>query len=63
MLRIPGFAIAFVVLVLVSGATRVRAQDANRPVQDGGISVPGWTGRIDPKEMSAGANTYGCARG
>ena len=55
MLRIHGFALAFVVLVLVSGASRVRAQDANRPVVGGGISVPGWMGRIDPKEMSAGA--------
>jgi len=55
MLRIHGFALAFVVLVLASGASCVRAQDANRPVEGGGISVPGWMGRIDPKETSAGA--------
>ena len=54
MLRIHGFALAFVVLVLAAGASCVRAQDANRPVVGGGISVPGWMGRIDPKEMSAG---------
>ncbi len=55
MLRIHGCALAFVVLVLASGASCVRAQDANRPVAGGGISVPGWMGRIDPKEMSGGA--------
>jgi hypothetical protein len=55
MLRIPGFALAVAVLMLAPGASGVRAQDANRPVEGGGISVPGWTGRIDPKEMGAGA--------
>ena len=55
MLRTSGFALVSAVLMLVSGASGVRAQDANRPVEGGGISVPGWTGRIDPKEMSAGA--------
>jgi hypothetical protein len=55
MLRTSGFALVSAVLMLVSGASGVRAQDANRPVEGGGISVPGWMGRIDPKEMSAGA--------
>ena len=55
MLRTSGFALVSVVLLLVSGASGVRAQDANRPVEGGGISVPGWMGRIDPKEMSGGA--------
>ena len=55
MLRTSGFALVSAVLLLVSGASGVRAQDANRPVEGGGISVPGWMGRIDPKEMSGGA--------
>ena len=55
MLRTSGFALVSAVLLLVSGASGVRAQDANRPVEGGGISVPGWVGRIDPKEMSGGA--------
>ena len=55
MLRIPAFLLVVAVLVLASGASCVRAQDANRPVEGGGISVPGWMGRIDPKETSAGA--------
>ena len=55
MLRTSGFALVSAVLLLVSGASGVRAQDVNRPVEGGGISVPGWMGRIDPKEMSGGA--------
>jgi hypothetical protein len=35
-------------------ASTVRAQDANRAVAGGGIAIPGWVGRIDPKEASAG---------
>jgi len=53
--RIHRFALAVTALMLISGAGCARAQDANRAVEDGGISVPGWIGRIDPKEMSAGA--------
>src|SRR5688500_20379385 len=30
------------------------AQDAAQGVANGGISVPGWVGRIDPKEAEAG---------
>jgi hypothetical protein len=48
------FALAFAALMLISGAGCARAQDANRAVEGGGISVPGWVGRIDPKEISAG---------
>lgn len=38
-------------LSLVSG---LNAQDASRTVQGGGISVPGWTGKIDANEERAG---------
>jgi hypothetical protein len=41
-------------MLVVQGAPPARAQDANRAVEGGGISVPGWVGRIDPKEMAAG---------
>jgi hypothetical protein len=41
-------------MLLVSGASCAPAQDASRAVEGGGISVPGWVGRIDPKESSAG---------
>ena len=52
--RIHRFALAVAALMLISGAGCARAQDANRAVEGGGISVPGWVGRIDPKEISAG---------
>jgi hypothetical protein len=32
----------------------LRAQDAARVVADGGIHAPGWAGKIDPQEASAG---------
>jgi len=51
---IDRIAIAVAALTLISGASCARAQDANRAVAGGGIAVPGWMGRIDPKEMSGG---------
>jgi hypothetical protein len=47
-------ALAVAAMILVSGVDPAHAQDANRAVEGGGISVPGWVGRIDPKEMTAG---------
>jgi hypothetical protein len=52
--RVHRFASAIAALILVSGASCARAQDSNRAVEGGGISVPGWMGRIDPKEIGAG---------
>ena len=52
--RIHRVALAVAALTLISGAGCARAQDANRAVEGGGISVPGWMGRIDPKEISGG---------
>jgi hypothetical protein len=46
--------LAVAAMMLVSGANTAHAQDANRAVEGGGISVPGWVGRIDPKEITAG---------
>jgi len=52
--RIHGFVLAVAALTLVSGANCAHAQDTNRPVAGGGITVPGWMGRIDPKELRGG---------
>jgi hypothetical protein len=49
-----GLALAVAAAILVSGASAAHPQDANRAAHGGGITVPGWVGRIDPKEMAAG---------
>ena len=41
-------------IMLVSTATTAVAQDAARAVSGGGISVPGWQGKIDPSEAGRG---------
>ena len=41
-------------IMLVSAATTAVAQDAARAVSGGGISVPGWQGKIDPSEAGRG---------
>lgn len=47
------FAVAFV--VLISPVVRAQSQvDAARSVAGGGISVPGWAGKIDANEEKAG---------
>jgi hypothetical protein len=47
-------AFAAAVAVLVSSPSLVLAQDASRAVAGGGVSVAGWTGRIDAREAAAG---------
>jgi hypothetical protein len=54
MRHIYGFALAVAAMMLPAGMHTAHAQDANRAVEGGGISVPGWVGRIDPKELTAG---------
>ncbi len=44
-----------VAFALTLGAQAVSGQDAARIVQDGGISVPGWMGKIDAREAERGA--------
>ncbi|HEX2166107.1 MAG TPA: hypothetical protein VHG09_02605 [Longimicrobiales bacterium] len=39
---------------LMAGAMTAQAQDGNRSVEGGGISVEGWTGRIDARAASNG---------
>jgi len=48
-------AVAAGALMLVTGATVAFAQDASRAVSGGGISVPGWAGKIDASEAGKGA--------
>ncbi len=44
-----------VALGLITAAANIAvAQDANRKVEGGGISAPGWMGKIDPKEVANG---------
>jgi hypothetical protein len=47
-------AVAAGTIMLVSAATTAVAQDAARAVSGGGISVPGWQGKIDPSEAGRG---------
>lgn len=46
--------VALAVAVAMFGPALIGAQDAPRVVAGGGISVPGWTGKIDPQEEKAG---------
>jgi hypothetical protein len=52
-----GFGFCFALAICISGAGMVRAQDQtekSRVVQGGGITAPGWTGKIDASEEKAG---------
>jgi hypothetical protein len=40
--------------LFVPSVASAQDQDASRVVKDGGISVPGWQGKIDPQEVKAG---------
>ncbi len=49
---VPGSALA--IAIVVAPLTQAHGQDPARAVASGGISVPGWTGKIDPSEEKAG---------
>jgi hypothetical protein len=51
---VPGSAFAAVIVLLAPVFISAQGQDAARVVAGGGISVPGWTGKIDPQEEKAG---------
>jgi hypothetical protein len=54
---IHGFARAAAVAVFASASLSAQTPapaDANRAVADGGIKVPGWTGKVDPQAEKAG---------
>jgi hypothetical protein len=39
---------------LLVGATAAQAQDSSRAVSGGGVSIAGWTGKVDANEAKAG---------
>ena len=45
---------ALTAAILTFAMPTIGAQDAARVVAGGGITVPGWTGKIDPQEEKAG---------
>ena len=50
--RVFRFAAAFAAVALI--VADAAAQDASRSVEGGGVSVPGWTGKVDANEAAAG---------
>ena len=51
---VPGTVLTLAVALLVTPLLRAEGQDAAKPVAGGGISVPGWAGKIDANEEKAG---------
>ena len=47
-------AVTAALALFVPSVVAAQDQDASRVVKDGGISVPGWQGKIDPQEVKAG---------
>jgi hypothetical protein len=48
-----GSAIALALAMLIPAGIRAEGQEAARAVAGGGITAPGWTGKIDPSEEKA----------
>lgn len=48
------FVTAAAAIAIALSATNIQAQDTSRTVTDGGISVPGWAGKIDAQEAAQG---------
>jgi hypothetical protein len=53
MRAVQGLMLGLAVFLLPT-AVAAQGTDASRVVKDGGISVPGWQGKIDPQEEKAG---------
>lgn len=53
LVHIPALAIAVAMLIPASVSVHAQGETA-RAIKDGGISVPGWTGKIDPNAEKAG---------
>jgi hypothetical protein len=49
-----GSALAIAIALLIPTGIGAQGQETARAVAGGGISVPGWTGKIDPNEEKAG---------
>ncbi len=54
MRRVQGKSVVVAALMLAAGVGTAQGQDAARAVEGGGISVPGWMGKIDAREASRG---------
>ena len=55
MRSVNGAALAVAAVILMAGSACAQGQpDASRSVAGGGISVPGWMGKIDAREEQAG---------
>lgn len=54
MSRTSTSALAVAAMLLMAATGSIQAQDANRSVAGGGISVEGWTGQIDASAASSG---------
>ncbi|MBI2834729.1 MAG: hypothetical protein HYX76_09930 [Acidobacteria bacterium] len=50
---VAGSALA-IAMAILAPAIQAQSQDTPRAVTGGGISAPGWTGKIDPNEEKAG---------
>ena len=49
------YSIASVALVMLSAATlSAQNSDPDKLIANGGVTVPGWTGRLDPRPESQG---------
>jgi hypothetical protein len=53
--RTYGYALVAAAVGLLPLSTVAHAQETSRSVAGGGISVPGWTGKIDPSAASHGS--------
>ncbi len=42
------------VVMLLAAAVNVQAQETSRAIEGGGVSVPGWTGKVDANEEKNG---------
>ena len=51
---VKGSVLALALVSFVPSVVNAQDADASRVVKDGGISVPGWQGKIDAQEVKAG---------
>ena len=51
---VQGSILALALVTFIPGVVTAQDADASRVVKDGGISVPGWQGKIDAQEEKAG---------
>src|SRR5580698_9552718 len=54
MLRISRAALGITIAALVPALGLAQGNDMARPVANGGVTAPGWTGAVDPKEATSG---------